>query len=454
MSSKSSKSITDRFIDDLYNMSQEAFPDRVRDHAKKCLIDYIGVTLAGSKLLKGKVDELLLNFKSSNEGVRLIGLNRRANLHTAVLINGLLSHAADFDDGVRFGMMHPGSPIISTLLPLAEQQKLNGNDLLRGIIIGYEASIRIARAIQPSHKELGFHATGTCGTIGAALGSAAMLKLSRSHFKNALSAAATSASGILKMIDDGSDMKPYNAGQAAVSGLQSVFSSIAGFNGPDEVLSGERGFLTMMSKSYNEDKLIREKNNSYCIEKIYMKPYAACRHSHSAIEAVLKLKSEFSIKPEDVEEIKIDTYHWAVGGHDHTIIKGANSAKMSTPFSVAVALYKGKANIQEFMPDQISNPDILELTKKIKLVIDHELTKLVPEKRAAIIEINTKDQQRFTKRVDYPKGEPENPITLDEIKEKLVSLSTFAGKLPNEADEITNCILNIEDRLDDLYNFL
>ena len=450
----SSELTTDKFIDDLYNLSQEEFPDRVVAQAKKCLIDYIGVTLAGSKLLKERVDNLLQNFKSSNEGVSLIGLNRRANLHTAVLINGILAHAADFDDGIRFGMMHPGSPIISTLLPLAEQQKLKGDDLLRGIIIGYEAAIRVARTIQPSHKELGFHATGTCGTIGAALGSAAMLKLSWSHFKNALSAAATSASGILKMIDDGSDMKPYNAGQAAVSGLQSVFLSIARFNGPDEVLSGERGFLTLMSKNYNEDKLIHEKNNSYCIEKIYMKPYAACRHSHSAIEAALKLRSEFSIKPEDVEKIKIKTYHWAVGGHDHTIIKGATSAKMSTPFSVAVALHKGKANIQEFMPDQVSNPDILELTKKIKLEIDDELTKLVPDKRAAMLEIITKDQQQFTKRVDYPKGEPENPITLDEVKEKLLSLSIFAGRDKNEVDEITNCILNIENRLDDLYNLL
>src|SRR5690606_25240829 len=105
-----------------------------------------------------------------------------------------------------------------------------------------------------------------------------------------------------------------------------------------------------------------------------------------------------------------------------------NSAKMSTPYSIAVALVKGKAGLSEFTQETINDKDILSLTQKVTVVSDDELTALVPQKRAAIVSVTTKDGQVATERVDYPKGEPENPISDDELKEKFISLMQFSGK--------------------------
>src|SRR5690606_28432317 len=117
--------------------------------------------------------------------------------YVAALVNGMHAHVAELDDGERFGMFHPGAPILSALLSVANEKNISGTAFLRGIVIGYEAAIRVASALQPGLKDQGYHATGVCGTIGAAIGIGAALGFSKQQLKGAFSAAATSASGIL-----------------------------------------------------------------------------------------------------------------------------------------------------------------------------------------------------------------------------------------------------------------
>jgi 2-methylcitrate dehydratase PrpD len=174
-------SVTDKFIESLYELTQIEFSEQVILQAKKCLLDYFGVTFAGAVLLKEKSNTFLNN--SEIEDVSVIGFTRKNNLFSAALINGLSAHIAELDDGIRQGNFHPGAPIISALLPVAQHYKLSGNDLLKGIIVGYEAGIRLACAIQPSHRIKGYHAIGTCGAIGAALGIAAALGFSKQQMK-------------------------------------------------------------------------------------------------------------------------------------------------------------------------------------------------------------------------------------------------------------------------------
>src|SRR5690606_14093302 len=135
---------------------------------------------------------------------------------------------------------------ISALLPIAEFKKVQGKDLLSGIIVGYETIIRMANAIQPNHKKKGYHATGTVGSIGAVIGIMAMLRFPQSIWKNAFAAACISAGGTLKALEDNSELKPYNVANAASTAVNAYLTAIAGFEGPDDVLLGEKGFLSLM----------------------------------------------------------------------------------------------------------------------------------------------------------------------------------------------------------------
>lgn len=446
--------ITDEFIEGIYKLNKNEFSTSLINQAKRCLLDYLGVTLAGAKSLKNKSNEFMDLQNDYSEQNHLIGFNKKSSLKNAMFLNGLSAHYLDFDDGVNSGIIHLGSPIFSALLPLAEKEKISGEQFLKSVILAYETSLRIANAIQPSHKEKGYHATGTCGTIGVAIGIGVALKFSKNQLKDSLSAATVSSSGTLKVLEDASDLKPYNVAKAALMGFISATMSRIGFSGPEDALSGERGFLKMMSDDIDVTHLDLEQGDSFAIEKVYFKPYAACRYCHPSIEASLEIKKHNIINIDNIKMINIETYYWAVNKHDHTNIQGTTSAKMSIPYSVAVALIKGKADLEEFEKEQINDQNILSLTKKVKVKSNKKLTMDFPQKSPAIVEIITKDGSVYTEKVDFPKGEPENPLSENELKEKFISLATYADKTEAEAKEIIKCVWNIENDLNKLFDLL
>lgn len=446
--------LTDCFIERLFNLKESGIPDRVILQAKKCVLDYLGVTLAGAKMLEAQGGRYLDSLKATKGTSTVIAFERKADIYSSILINGLSAHATELDDGHRFGMLHLGSPIITALFSTAELENSSGAELLHGIIVGYEAAIRLACSVQPSHKEKGYHTTGTCGTIGASLGIATALGYTREQTKSALSAAVTSAAGVLGIQDDGSELKPYNAGRAALDGFVSAFVARVGFQGPDDILGGKRGFLSIMSDRNTPSLLVKSVDNSFGIEGVYMKPYASCRHSHPGIEAAIRLVANYSIRLDSIREINIRTYKAAVDGHDHVRIQGINSAKMSIPYSVAVALKTGKAGISEFSYDHITDQDIISLMAKVNVRIDAELTLLAPKKRAAIVEILTFDNKFYSEQIDYPKGEPENPMSLKDVEEKFVALAMYSGKTSKEAELVVQKVWNLEEDLFDLFNVL
>jgi len=448
------KNLTDILVDDIYELMNEPIPETVLLQAKGCLLDYLGVGLAGAKMAYEKCSRYLDYFGSDQRDATVIGFNRKASLHNAVLINGYSAHITELDDGHRFCNVHLGTTVIPAVLAVAEYEGLTAEDIFRGIIIGYEVAIRTLRAIQPNHKKRGHHASGTGGTIGAAMGIAAALKFSKAQMKDALSAAIASAVGFLEVLEDDSELKPYNIGRAGHDGLTAAYFARAGFKGPNDMLGGGRGFYALVSDKHDKNSLNREKNGAYGIEKIYRKPYAACRHSHAPIEAALNLNKRNDFDIGEISNINVYTYLTALVGHDHTNIQGITSAKMSIPYGVAVALATGKAGLNEFLPRYIEDKDIEILTKKVKVEEDKELTSLVPDKRAAVVEIVTNDGKTFIERVDYPKGEPENPMSVEDIENKFISLAVYGSKTEEEAKEIMELVWNANGSLSGLFDLI
>ena len=446
--------LTDMLIDELWNIMKTNISDNIIHKTKMCLLDYLGVTLAGAQMQREKADRLLSYSGTNSYDSLVIGFSRKTDILNSIFINGLSSHIADFDDGANSGIIHLGSPIISAILPVAEKERIAADRVILGIVVGYEAALRIAEVIQPYHKKLGYHATGTCGTIGAAIGLSTALSFEKAEIKNALSAAAISAGGLLKALEDGSDLKAFNVARASVIGYISSNMAKAGFLGPNDVLSGKTGFLELFTGREGVTHFEFGYSKPYAVEKVYFKPYAACRYCHPAIEAAIKIRPKIKFAYDNIKEVNVKTYVWAVAKHDHADIQGITSAKMSIPYSVAVALYSGKADIEEFEIDRIKNSDVLSLAKKVKVAADDELTSLFPQKSAAIVELVTNDGASFVERVDYPKGEPENPLSEEEIKDKFMALAMYGNKTKEEAEKIIECVWDLENRLGDLFDLL
>lgn len=417
-------------IDELWH---KPIPEEVMARAKQSLLDYLAVTTAGAQFQKDKLEKYREFAQPEAGDFKAIGVGRLA-LKEAVFLNGLNGHALDFDDGTNSGIIHLGSPIFSLLLPLAERYEKSVDEVLRAAVIGYETSYTMAVSIQPGHKAMGYHATGTCGVLGAAIAASYMLGFGDEERFQAFAAACVSASGMLKVLDDESELKPYNVAKTALLALTSIQLAKSGFKGHHDPLGG-RGFFRMMTGKEDVQMLPVLLNGTYAIQKSYTKPYASCRYTHPAVEAAIHLRA--FMKPEEVERIDIKTYSLAVAGHDHTQIPGSYSAKMSIPYATAAGLIYGRAGLQEFTEACVAGREILDLTGKIKVESDEALSAAFPGIQAAIVTIKTKDAQ-YTQRVDFPKGEPENPLSEQEFKDRYNALMSY-GKQEN-ADTVYDLV--------------
>lgn len=435
--------ITDEFLDKLDKFCEYNYKIEIVNKLKYLLIDYIGVTLAGAKINREKIDIML-----EEDGLyKPLGIEKGVSVKDAVFINGLNAHTLDYDDGCNKGIIHLGSVIFSALLPLAWKYKISGERFIKSAIIGYETTFSMAKSIQPKHKEMGFHATGTCGTLGVAMAIAYMLDFTKKQRKDTFSAACVSATGILKVLEGDSQLKPYNVGKAALLGVISANMGKAGYNGPEDVLGGKNGYLQLMygKETINMDNIFNIDETA--VMKAYIKPYAACRYCHPSIEAAINIKNKHDIDIDNISEINISTYYWAVNKHDHTDIKGSASAKMSIPYGVAVGMTAGRAGLKEYNEKYISDSKITALTKKVKVSSSDKLTELFPEKTVAELNVKTGDGRVINEIVEMPKGEPENPLSYEELEEKFYELSDLDRE---NSKRIMELVSDLESKLQEL----
>lgn len=373
------------------------------------------------------------------------------NIQTDAIKYGLYSHVLELDDGHRKGAVHVGAPVFSALIPVALQGGIQPNDFFNGVIAGYEATVRLACAVQPGCRKRGYHASGICGTVGAAVGIATALKFNAEQMNTSIAAAVAGAAGVLEMQEDGSDLKPYNVGRASMDAVVAAMMGKAGLKGPKDAIGGKRGFIAVMTDTPHLEPLTDFNGDTLAVEQVYRKEYAACRHAHPAIEAALKIRPQITIS--EIEKIEVLTYLQATEGHSYIEIPTVSAAKMSIPFSVAVALATGCADMKAFSSENVTNKTILDLTEKVEVKEDVNLTALNPQRRAAIVVVHTKHGD-YLQRVDYPKGEPENPLSQQELENKFRGLAMYGGLTSEDCDAVIDEIWKEDFSLEKIMNLI
>jgi 2-methylcitrate dehydratase PrpD len=279
-------------------------PDDVRAWARQCVLDYLACAVAGA------ADELtgILLAEMQEQGgepaATVIGHKSKLPVLSAALVNGAASHALDFDD-VNLAMPgHPSVAILPALLALAEQRGSNGADVLTAFVAGYELQCRIGQTIAPGHYDvLGFHATATVGSFGAAAACAHLLGLDGEKFALALGIAGTQAAGLKSMF--GTMCKPLHAGKASYHGLLAARLAARGFTSRADVLECPQGFAGTHSPDFNPERAMAAPPNGWHIRNNLFKYHAACYMTHAPIEAARKLREQHGVTPAQVEQIRL-----------------------------------------------------------------------------------------------------------------------------------------------------
>jgi 2-methylcitrate dehydratase PrpD len=405
-------------------------PDEVRHHAKRALIDWFASLLPGARiepatrLFRALADEL-------GHGSALVyGVNQRAPLRTAALLNGAASHTVEFDDIFRDALYHPGCPVIAAALAAAQARGVDGDTLLRAIVVGYEVSTRIGVAVQPSHYRF-WHTTGTIGTFGAAAAVATILKLNRTQFADTIGTAGTLAAALQQAFRVETQSKPLHAGHAAEAGALAALSGAEGVTGAHDILEGPAGFGAAMSVDPDWSKATEGLGSRYNITAMTFKNHGCCGHSFAPIDAALVLKKEYAITPADIERITVGTYKASVDITGRKEVASPFEGRFSTPYTVASAMVHGSVRLDSVTPERLSDPAVHALMQRVKMEIDPRCEADFPSRRSALVSMLLKDGRTVQHYQPTRKGDPDMPLSDLELTEKYYELTTpVVGKEP------------------------
>ncbi len=407
--------------DSLFGLEFNDLPETLIQFARVTLLDWLGAAFAGSNQDSIRILMKVIPTTSPFQEATILPSKSKGLALFAALVNGAASHATEMDDFHKTSMVHLGVTVIPALLALSEKLNATGKEFIASMIAGFETGIRVGEAVNPSHWEF-WHPTGTCGTFAAFAGCGRLLKLMPQEMAFGFGIAGTQSAGF--RFYEGMN-KHLHPGKAAMNGLLSALLAKEGFTGDEHIFEGETGFCKAMAKDWDLEKIIAKlplsAENFRSLENSY-KPYASCRHTHPAIDATMKIVKSQSLQPDQVQSIRCRTYSAATRLLSDSAARDPASAKFSLPYCIAITIKGEKAGVDSFSTSLLRDPQVRCLMEKIHVEVDPGMERLYPEKWPAEVEILTKEGERLMGRVDYPKGDPENPMSMREMIEKYEDL--------------------------------
>jgi 2-methylcitrate dehydratase PrpD len=410
----SSKKIAEFIAHETY----ERIPQEAIDIAKMCIVDGIGVALAGSLESAGKIITEYVKDSGCNPQSGVIGGGLKTSPSLAALANGTLAHALDFDDHSITWTGHPTIVLLPSLFALAERDNLNGKRILEAYSIGWEVGSKLCTGVSNSLFEQGWHPTATAGTLGATVACAKLLGLNVDQILMALGIAASEASGL--RYNFGTDTKPLHAGMAARNAVTAVLLAQKGFTAGKNVLEDPLGFSSVFAKTmYDLDGMAEKLGNPYDIMVSYIiKPYPSCGLTHRCIDAMLELVKEHKFGPEQVDRIECHTPPMAPEILIYPRPQSGLEGKFSMEYCMAAAIIDGEVSLRQFTDEKVCAVEAQDLLSKVELKVRD-----VPKGGSLLkvhqpVKVKLRGGSELVREVEWPKGYPYNPMTWDEVAAK------------------------------------
>ncbi|WP_085657168.1 MmgE/PrpD family protein [Pseudomonas sp. B11(2017)] len=409
----------------------EALPEALVAQAKRHILDTFGAALAGADSRVALQAQRL--FASAPGTVPVWGTSQRVGAGDAALLNGIAAHALELDD--TGGCDHSGAvvlPAAMAALSLAERP-VSGREFITAVVIGYEIGRRVLEACgsYSAHNGAGWHSTATCGVFGAAAASARILGLDAAQTVSALGIAGSFSGGLWAFIHDGSQSKKLHSGRAAEGGLIAARFAREGISGPSQLFDDVwGGFLkTLAPGTAQPAALVADLGQVWKLARCSIKPYAACRGTHSAIDALGLLMAQLKVEAPQVEDVHVRLCGFLqamCGGRDTASLA---AAQMSLPYALAARLAHGHCRLSAYDDARRDDPDIARWMTRIRLEVDGQLS----EDGEPVVSVRTVDGREASLCVEVPLGAPGNPLSDAALEEKFFSLALRA--LPQERAE-------------------
>ncbi|HYB43935.1 MAG TPA: MmgE/PrpD family protein [Candidatus Methylomirabilis sp.] len=399
-------------------------PADVVARAKLCTLDTVGAMLAAS-LSRYPASRIIMRFARELGGSEstLIGQGRKASAVNAALANATLGYCCDIEPLHIGAILHAPAVIVPTCLAVGERGRADGKRTLAAMVLGIEVATRVSYALDPvALYDRGFHPTAVCGAFGAAAGAGYLLGLDARRQSIALGLAMQQACGLLAWAADPTEhSRPLNPGLAARNGVTAAQLARLGFGGPPAPFEGKYDAFTAFSGSGNPDALLDGWGLRYYLPEYAFKLYASCAFTHPGLDAVIGLAADHGLRPADVERIALRFPK--SGAH---MIDGHPLKSHCAQYILPVGLVLGRVIIDDILFDRQRHPEVARLSASMSLVHDPELDATYPQRYASVVDLHLKDGRILSRRVDFARGTPENPLTAEDVRAKYRRLTAPA----------------------------
>lgn len=419
-------------------LKYENIPPLVILEAKKAMIDCIGVSIAAINEPCLNILRLLVQRMGGHPCSALLATNIRTSPSWAALYNGTMAHALDFDDSAGLHIpLHPSAPVLPAVVALGEFVGADGKRVLEAYIGGVEVECKLAKGCSRESYDLGWHATGVFGTMGAAAGCAKLLGLGSSQANHTLGIALSLAGGSRQNF--GTMVKPLHAGMAAMNGVLSSLLAQDGYIASEDALDGPTGFGSLFSGKNLAEECSNLGKPFHLANGVGIKKYPSCYATHTAIDVILGLLDKHQIDYRDIQGIKCWLNPLQVPGLPYVLPRTPLEAKFSLQFLLSLACVYRSVELKHFNDDVLKDRRVTELNKRVSLLTDNDLGLL-----GSRVTIELMNNHRYSAAADKPRGHPTHPLSMDEVKNKFRSCASVLLS-ENETDRVLNTILQIEE---------
>ena len=406
------------------NRRFEDLPKETIEKAKSCIIDVVGCIVGAAKEPQAQALLEVMKAEGGHSDSSVFVSGFKTSAMNAALINGTFGHIYDFDDAHREATLHPTVVVFPAVFALGEKLGVSGKDLVRSFILGSEVLIRVSEAFLAKSYYQGFHPTGTCGVFGAAAGCASLLGLNVRQTTYALGIAGSFSAGLLEWKTEGTWQKPLQAGHPNMSGVLAASLAGKGFSGARTIFEGPDGFIRAFSfeNTYDYARITDNLGKKWEMLDTSVKVHSCCRFCAPVVDCALELYRR-GIRAKDVKSILAKVNNFTIKAtcepHEKKIRPMSHvDAQFSTPYGVAVAICRGRMGLDELKEESLFDPEILGLAEKVTCELDPKADAAYPKSYPTTLVAALRDGQKVESHVDYPKGDPENPASMEEIVSK------------------------------------
>jgi 2-methylcitrate dehydratase PrpD len=389
----------------------EDIPEKTRHEAKRALLNFFAVAIAGCRTEPVELALWTLGEFSGGKQAAIVGRSERIDALNAAFLNAAGANVFDYCDTHLPTVVHPTAPLAPALLAMSELRRVTGPELLLAFVLGFEIECRVGGAVSPGHYPKGWHITSTCGVFGAAAGAAKLLGLKDNQVVWALGNAATQSAGLCECL--GWPAKSVSVGNAARNGLFSALLAEKGFSGPPEPIAGAQGFLAAMGEPPNWAALTDGLGKTWEVNDNSLKPYPAGFVIHPLLDCALDWRHQHP--GEAVERVAVRGNPLLLQRTDRPNIDTGRESQVSLQHAVAAALVLGKAGLDQFTDACVNDPIVKEMRGKFEVAGDPAISTTAVE-----MDFWTKDGKKHSVSTKAARGSSANPLKDSEIEQKLL----------------------------------